>query len=103
VPDLAVFQADTIVEQDGYIHSAPQLVVEVLSPGNTSAERAETLADYASLGVPEVWVVSPEDRTVEVLYLEDGRLRTQAIVAEGSLQPRHFPSVQVPVAELWQQ
>jgi hypothetical protein len=50
-----------------------------------------------------VWVMSPESRTVEVLYLEDGRLRTQAIVAEGSLQPRHFPSVQVPVAELWPQ
>ena len=103
VPDLAVFQADTIVEQDDYIHSAPQLVVEVLSPGNTSAERAEKLAEYACLGVPEVWVMSPEDGTVEVLYLEDGGLRTQAIVPEGSLQPRHFPSVQVPVAELWPQ
>ena len=103
VPDLAVFQADTIVEQDGYIHSAPQLVVEVLSPGNTRAERAEKLADYAALGVPEVWVVSPEGCTVEVLYLEDGRLRRHAIVAEGSLQPRHFPSVHVPVADIWPQ
>ena len=30
VPDLAVFERSTIIEQDGYIHSAPQLVVEVL-------------------------------------------------------------------------
>ena len=35
VPDVAVFLKSTIIEQDGYIHSAPQLVVEVLSPGNT--------------------------------------------------------------------
>jgi Uma2 family endonuclease len=28
VPDLAVFDLTTLVEQDGYIHSAPQLVVE---------------------------------------------------------------------------
>src|SRR5579862_9175233 len=34
VPDLAVFEKSTIVEQDGYIHSAPQLIVEVLSPAN---------------------------------------------------------------------
>src|SRR5580704_8820877 len=35
VPDLAVFERSTMVEEDGYIHSAPQLVVEVLSPANT--------------------------------------------------------------------
>src|SRR6202011_900025 len=35
VPDLAVFVKEQIVEQDGYIHSAPELVVEVLSPANT--------------------------------------------------------------------
>src|SRR5204863_118595 len=88
-PDLAVFQLSTIVEQDGRIHSAPQLIVEVLSPANTRREREEKLADYASLGVPELWVFSPEARTVEVLYLEDGQLRRHAILAEGILKPRH--------------
>src|ERR1019366_571702 len=28
VPDVAVFQMSTMIEQDGYVHSAPQLVVE---------------------------------------------------------------------------
>src|ERR1035438_6392725 len=65
VPDLAVFELATLVEQDGYIHSAPQLLVEVLSPSNTRREREEKFAGYASLGVPEVWVISPEARTVE--------------------------------------
>jgi len=101
VPDISVFQADTIVERDGRIHSAPQLIVEVLSPANTRRERAEKLADYASLGVPEVWVVSPEARTVEVLYLEDGQLRRQAVLAEGVLQPKHFPNVQIQISEIW--
>src|SRR5207302_3510842 len=35
VPDLAVFELSTLIEQDGYIHCAPQLLVEVLSPANT--------------------------------------------------------------------
>ena len=100
-PDLAVFQASTIIEQDGRIHSAPQLLVEVLSPANTRRDREEKLADYASLGVPEVWVVSPEARTIEVLYLEDGQLHRHALLADGTLKPRHFPDVQIPIAEIW--
>jgi Uma2 family endonuclease len=70
VPDLAVFDLSTLVGQDGYIHSAPQLAVEVLSPANTRREREEKLNDYAAIGTPGVWVISPEARTVEVLVLE---------------------------------
>ena len=101
VPDLAVFRKSEIVEQDGYIHSAPQLVVEVLSPGNTRRERERKLADYASLGVPEMWVVSPEARTVEVLYLENGFLRSALALTQGVLEPRQFPGVQIQIAEIW--
>jgi Uma2 family endonuclease len=99
VPDLAVFQASTVIEQDGYIHSAPQLVV--LSPGNTRRERERKLTDYASLGVPEMWVVSPEARTVEVLYLESGCLRSAQVLTQGVLEPKHFPGVQIHIAEIW--
>ena len=100
VPDMAVFHVDQIVEQDGYIHSAPELVVEVLSPANTRAERAEKLKDYESLRVAEVWVVSPEARSVEILSLQDGRLITTALQREGQLQPRHLPGVSVKIAEI---
>jgi Uma2 family endonuclease len=101
IPDLAVFDLSTLVEQDGYIHSAPQLLVEVLSPANNRREREEKLADYASLGVPEVWVVSPEARTVEVLYLEEHHLRTNRIHATGTLTPKLFPQVSVEIAKIW--
>jgi len=101
VPDLAVFQASTIVERDGRIHSPPQLVVEVRSPSNTGRERAEKLADYARLGVPEVWAFSPEDRTVEVLYLENGQFRRHALLTEGVLRPKLFPNVEVQISEIW--
>src|ERR1041384_4422418 len=83
VPDLAVFERKSIVVRDGYIHTPPQLVVEVLSPANTRLERQEKLADYASLGVPEMWVFSPEARTVEVLVLEHGQFRRSAVLADG--------------------
>jgi Uma2 family endonuclease len=101
VPDLAVFNAANLVEHDGYIHSAPELVVEVLSPANTRSERAEKLQDYESLGVPEVWVVSPEAQTVEVLLLKDGRLATTSLLREGHVTPTRFPAACVDIAAIW--
>jgi Uma2 family endonuclease len=101
VPDLAVLRADHMVEKDGYIHSAPELVVEVLSPANTRSERAEKLKDYEILGVPEVWVVSPEAQTVEILLLRDGHLVTTTLLREGQLQPTRFPDATVDVAAIW--
>lgn len=98
VPDIAVFIRANVVEQDGYIHSAPELVIEVLSPANTRAERAEKLKDYESLGVPEVWVVSPEARTVEVLLLRDGQLATTAILRQGQLKPERFHQHRIDLA-----
>jgi len=101
IPDLAVFVKKDVVEHDGYIHSAPELVVEVLSPANTRAERAEKLRDYEALGIPEVWVLSPEARTFEVLQLLDGKLRTVQVLTQGQLSPRRFPGVAVEVSSIW--
>src|ERR1700733_743604 len=98
VPDIAIFIRKNVIEQDGYIHSAPELVVEVLSPANTRSERTEKLKDYESLGVPEVWVVSPEAQTVEVLLLQNGHLTTTTLLREGLLKPTRFPDAAVDVA-----
>jgi Uma2 family endonuclease len=100
-PDIAVFIRANVVEQDGYIHSPPELVVEVLSPANTRAERTDKLKDYESGGVPEVWVVSPEARTVEVLLLQQGQLTTTAILREGQLKPARFSEASVDIESIW--
>jgi Uma2 family endonuclease len=100
-PDLAVFESSTILEKDGYFHSAPQLLVEVLSPANTPRERADKLNDYTEMGVPEVWVISHEARTVEVLQLEHGQLRRIQIAATGALTPKLFPHVSVEIERIW--
>jgi Uma2 family endonuclease len=101
VPDLAVFDRSTMSVEDGYIHSAPRLAVEVLSPANTRPDRERKLADDEAIGIPEVWVISPEARTVEVLVLTEDRLRSSAILAEGVLKPIHFPHVEINIPEIW--
>ena len=100
-PDIAVFLKSSIVKRDGYFHSAPELVVEVLSPVNTRQERERKLKDYESLGVPEVWVVSPEAQTVEILLLKDGQMTRDRIVADGEIRPVCFPAAAVSVESIW--
>ena len=51
------------------IERPPLLVVEVLSPSNTPRDIEERLADYRSIGVPEVWLASFASRTVQVMNL----------------------------------
>jgi len=48
-------------------------------------------------------VVSPEARTVEVLRLDGGTLKTYAVLRDGQLQPVHFPEAIVDIASIWEE
>jgi Uma2 family endonuclease len=51
---------------EGYIQIAPDLVVEVLSPGDLAYEIDQKVAEYIAAGVHLVWVVNPRTRTVRI-------------------------------------
>lgn len=65
-----------IVQADGRIHAAPELVVEVLSPGsaNERRDREAKLKLYSRRGVVEYWIVSWQARQVEVYRRDNARL-----------------------------
>jgi Uma2 family endonuclease len=100
-PDLVMFRRETMQIKDGLYWTPPGLVVEVISPSESRRRKEEKLADYASIGVPEVWLISPEAETIEVRRLKDGKLERISILADGSLQPSQFPEVTVPVPALF--
>ena len=49
----------------------PDLVVEVLSPGDRSGETLAKIADWLSAGTRLVWVIDPERRLARI-YRQDG-------------------------------
>jgi Uma2 family endonuclease len=55
-----------------YLEGTPDLVVEVLSPGNWLYDRTEKFQAYQAAGVPEYWIVDGRASTVEVFVLEAG-------------------------------
>ena len=58
-PDLCVVCDRNKLDERGCI-GAPELVVEILSPGNSKKEMKEKYELYESAGVLEYWVVDPE-------------------------------------------
>lgn len=51
---------------EGHCPISPDLAVEVVSPNDTIYEIDEKVQEYLDAGVPLVWVVNPEQRTVEI-------------------------------------
>jgi Uma2 family endonuclease len=100
-PDPAVFNRKNIVKEEGHIHSTPELLVELLSPGNTRRDMIRKTEDDESIGAPELWTLSPEARTFEVLQLQDGKGHRTQLLAEGRLRPLRFPEAVVDIASVW--
>ncbi len=70
-PDVMVIlnaHLDRISDQR--VIGAPDLVVEVASPGTTGFDRRQKQDAYAHAGVPEYWIVDPASHSVEVLTIE---------------------------------
>jgi Uma2 family endonuclease len=59
---------------DGDLHIAPDLVVEVLSPGNSGIEVQDKLEEYLEAGVPLVWIANPDRKTIRA-FRQDGTTR----------------------------
>jgi Uma2 family endonuclease len=62
VPDVAILDSSAPVEQ--ITTHAPIAVFEVLSPEDTVQRLKHKLEDYAAMGIPQIWVVDPEDGSV---------------------------------------
>lgn len=69
-PDVAFLSRERLPQgtfpREVYPSIAPNLVVEVLSPGNTKAEMARKRLEYFLSGVELMWIVDCTNRTVAV-------------------------------------
>lgn len=75
-PDVSFVRFGRLPDEepaDAYDYLAPDLAVEVTSPGDTVHELDEKLQEYLAAGVQEFWVINPELRTAKV-YRPDGTI-----------------------------
>ncbi len=70
IPDVMIVCDPDKIKSDG-VHGAPDLVVEVLSPSTTRNDRTRKKDVYARCGVREYWLVSPDEKSVEVYRADE--------------------------------
>jgi len=104
VPDLVYFTAERFahVVNDRHATAAPDLVVEILSPGTRRRDRGRKRAVYDREGVREYWIVDPEARSITVLRRPraDNDLTDVAVLtlAKGdTLESPLFPGLKIPL------
>jgi Uma2 family endonuclease len=79
----------------------PDLVVEVLSKGNTKGEMSRKLEEYFGAGVRLAWVVDPRKRTVRVhTTATRSRLLREPDELDGG---EVLPGFRLPLTELFHQ
>jgi len=79
-PDIAFIAKANIPEQlpaDSFWPGAPDLAVEVLSPGDRTGEVDEKIDAWLAAGTAAVWIVDPKLRTVTI-YQPDNQVSVRA-------------------------
>lgn len=74
-PDISVVLKNgrATVDDNGYIHGAPDLIVEVLSTGNSHYDLTKKKELYERFGVKEYWVVDPMTNQARGFQLQNGK------------------------------
>ncbi len=81
-PDICVVCDLEKLDDRGCV-GAPDLVVEVLSPGNKQVELQYKYEVYEESGVKEYWLVDPESQTLFIYTLIQGKYKPSRLMTSG--------------------
>lgn len=101
-PDICVICDLDKLDDKGCV-GAPDLMIEILSPGNTRKEMREKYEVYEENGVKEYWLVEPQDKCVFVYVLnEAGKyIGLQPVTDEDILTSTTFPDLQIDLSRVF--
>lgn len=83
-PDLIVVCDSAKIDRRGCI-GAPDIIVEVLSPGNNAKEFKHKYDIYEASGVKEYWIVSPQHQTFLVHVNINGKFQPLRLKTNGDV------------------
>ncbi|MDH4064177.1 MAG: Uma2 family endonuclease, partial [Acidobacteriota bacterium] len=100
-PDLLfVARERSSIVQDR-VYGAPDLVIEVLSPHPRVGRLDRHVQEYARAGVREIWVVTQNARSIDVLACERGRLVVRTTCARSeAIRSQVLPDLDLRVDRL---
>ena len=104
VPDLAGWRRSRLPEvpKDAFFTLAPDWVCEVLSPATARLDRGLKRDLYARENVSFLWMLHPEDQSLEAFSLDQGRwVLIGTYTGHGVVQVAPFEAVGFELGRLW--
>lgn len=104
VPDLAGWRKETMpsLPKDQKFLIPPNWLCEVISPSTVRTDRIKKMRIYAEFGVPFLWLIDPDGRTLEVFSLESGRwTRVSAHAEDEKVRAVPFHDIEIELRNLW--
>ncbi len=83
-PDLCVVCDPAKLDDAGCL-GAPDLVIEILSPGNNKRELKNKYEVYEESGVKEYWVIHPNEQTLLIYSLIEGKYQSSRLYVSGDI------------------
>ena len=84
-PDLCVVCDPEKLADGKRCQGAPDLIIEILSSGNSKKEMVNKYELYEEAGVREYWVVRPDYKEITQFVLENNKYRTLPPIVEGTI------------------
>lgn len=103
-PDVFFVSTQRVHEAEGKYPSGADLVMEIVSGSPSDRERdlVQKRHDYAQAGIPEYWIVDPDEGAITVLWLEGEAYVEHGRFAGGeTATSRLLPGFAVAVAAVW--
>jgi Uma2 family endonuclease len=100
-PDLSVICDAGKIDERGCV-GAPDLVIEILSPGNTKKEMGIKFDLYEENGVKEYWLVELSEKVVYVYILKDGKfIGLKPFTEDDEMRSSLFKDLRFPVEDIF--
>jgi Uma2 family endonuclease len=100
-PDISVICDEDKLDERGCV-GAPDLVIEILSPGNTNREMKDKFEIYQEAGVKEYWIVEPNDQFILIYSLQKGKyIGSKPYTIEDVITSTIIPDFSLDVKEIF--
>lgn len=101
-PDICVICDLEKIDTKGCL-GAPDLVIEILSPGNSKKEMGVKFDLYEESGVKEYWMVEPSEKVIYVYILKDGKfIGLKPFIEEDEISSVIFPDLKFGVKSVFE-
>ena len=102
-PDLIVVCDEEKLKDTRYLDGAPDMIVEILSPGNTKTETKYKFDLYEENGVLEYWVVYPEYKQLYKYLLNENEEYGKPVIHESgdNISSKVLKGLSFPVDEIF--